>query len=34
MRCLVEERETGRMEFPSTEVWKSVCKVGFFVLGV
>lgn len=28
----MEERETGRM--PSTEVWKSGCEVGFFVLGV
>ena len=27
------ERGTERMEFPSTEMWKSVSKVGFFVLG-
>ena len=30
----MEERETGRRELPSTKMWKSMCEVGFFVLGV
>lgn len=34
VRCLIEERETRRMELPSTEMWKSMCEVGFFVLAV
>ena len=29
----MEERETGRMELPSTKMWKSMCEVGFLFWG-